>query len=194
MVQDLTLFHGLPGQGQGPPAPLTAQHPRDQRAWSPFPGPLLSAPAQLWAGQNVSAGVPWGSPPLGNWPEPQDGGACPSPGFLWLLLSGVHRDQHEGWAEAVLGRVAGARDPPSLESPDGGLNPHSWRQAGEGHSVAQALRSAQWPRRLPAQPLCDAPCGWDLPSHPAASLHVSRLCLSVHWSLPHFLPGCQALC
>lgn len=141
-----------------------------------FPGLLLSAPAQHWAGQNVSARVPWGLPSLGTWPEPQDGGACPSPGFLWPLLSGFHWDRHKGWAEAVLGRVAAARDSLSLQSPDSSLNPHSWSQAGKGRSVAQGLRSAQWPRRLPACPLR----GWDLPSCPAVSLLTRQPALPLH--------------
>lgn len=175
MVQDLTLFPGLPGQDRAPQSPSQPGTLETREPGLCFQ--ICSSQLLLSTGQARMS--PPGFPGVHPLSAPgQDGSACPSPGFQWPLLSGVHQDWHEGWAEAVVGRVGGARDLPSLESPDSSLNPRSWSQAGEGHCVAQAPRSAQWPRSLPAHPLCDAPCdapcGWDLPSCPAVSLHVSR--------------------
>lgn len=109
---------------------------QDQRAWSLSQGHFLSAPAQHWAGQNITAGAPWGSPQLRDWPEPQDGHAHPTPLTLQQGRACPALRTSPG-AEMFLGKLLVPGTRPGLQDPDTSLNPQPQSQAGRGPGRGQ---------------------------------------------------------
>ena len=116
---------------------------QDQRAWSLSRGQCLSAPAQHWAGQNITARAPWGSPQLSDWPDPHDGRARPTPLTLRQgracppALRTSPGAQHERGAEMFLGKLLVPGTRPGLQDPDTSLSPQPRSQAGRGPGRGQ---------------------------------------------------------